>query len=287
MSDVAQCLIWVNHDCEIATLDEKYLRLSGIVDPATHEWHVKDRAKLDALLQAAEAGARQGIAFAEKAEVDSSVLCMIYERAAQLRIQNDDASALEALRNYWRCALLGNMCWQLAHSHKAQPVDLTSTPTGNSDKKPDGSPLVNPDSKNKPPDILTVKPSPTNSNPPSTGTNTVVVASAPAAPVASPPVISPAIAQPAVVEDPPVAPIAPNETEHHAPPRALPVTDDPVPAPPAAPAADANIPVAPVARAEDYSGTDATPATNAPPVIGPVPPSNKSNNSDGQTPVFP
>ena len=110
LSDAALCLIWVNHDCEIATLDEKYLRLSGTVDPVTHEWHVKDRARLDALLQSAEAGARLGIAFAEKAEVDSSVLSLIYERASYLRIQSDDAAALDALRHYWRCALLGNMC---------------------------------------------------------------------------------------------------------------------------------------------------------------------------------
>lgn len=43
LSDAALCLIWVNHDCEIATLDEKYLRLSGTMDPVTHEWRLKDR----------------------------------------------------------------------------------------------------------------------------------------------------------------------------------------------------------------------------------------------------
>jgi hypothetical protein len=302
LSDAAQCLIWVNHDCEIATLDEKYLRLSGIVDPATHEWHVKDRAKLDALLQLAEAGARQGIAFAEKAEVDSSVLCMIYERASNLRIQTDDASALEALRNYWRCALLGNMCWQLAHFHKAEPVDLTSAPAGNSDNKTNAGPLATSDTKNKPSDTSTVKPSSANPPSPSTGTNTVVVTQPPAPPVSGPAVANPPIAQPVVAEDPPVAPIAPSAAEHPAPPRAMPVTDDPepatppVPGPPTpptppAPAAttdDSNVPVAPVAKSQDYAGANAPPAaTNAPPVIGPVPPSNKSDNSDSHTPVFP
>jgi hypothetical protein len=291
LSNVAQCLIWVNNDCEIATLDEKYLRLSGIIDPATHEWHVKDRAKLDALLQTAEAGARQGIAFAEKAEVDSSVLSMIYERAAHLRIQDDDASALEALRNYWRCALLGNMCWQLAHSHKAQPVDLTATPpdnsgqkpTGNGDKKTSDKTIAGADNKTQPPNTPPVKPSPANANPPPASTNTMVVAPPPTAPVAVPPV-----AQPVVAEDPPVAPIATNETEHPAPPRALPVTDNSAPpAPVAATPDETNIPVAPIARSQDYAGTGATPATNAPPVIGPVPPANKSDNSDGHTPTFP
>jgi hypothetical protein len=102
LSDAALCLIWVNNDCEIATLDEKYLRLNGTMDPSTHDWHVKDRGKLDALLQMAEIGARHGIAFAEKAEIDPSVLAMIYEKAAHQRLQGDDVSALDALRNYWR-----------------------------------------------------------------------------------------------------------------------------------------------------------------------------------------
>jgi hypothetical protein len=134
LSDVAACLIWVNNDCEIAALDEKYLHLNGAVDPVTHEWHLKDRAKLDALLQSAEGGARQGITFAERAEVDTSVLDMIFERASQLRLAEDDASGLAALRNYWRCALLGNMCWQLAHTRKAEPVDLAAD---KADKKKD------------------------------------------------------------------------------------------------------------------------------------------------------
>lgn len=122
LSNVARCLIWVNSNCEIATLDEKYIRLNGAIDPTTHEWKVKDRPRLDALLQMAEIGARQGIAFAEKTGIDPSVLAMIYERASNQRSQANDAAGLDALRNYWRCALLGNMCWQLAHTRKAQPV---------------------------------------------------------------------------------------------------------------------------------------------------------------------
>ncbi len=124
LSDVAQCLIWVNTDCEIATLDQKYLRLGGTVDPATREWHLKDRAKLDALLQTAQSGALEGATFAQEAEVNPSVFGMIYERAAYLQQHGDDANGLDGLRSYWRCALLGNMCWQLAHTHKAAAVDL-------------------------------------------------------------------------------------------------------------------------------------------------------------------
>ncbi len=49
---------------------------------------------------------------------------MIYEKAAHQRTRGNDASSLDALRNFWRCALLGNMCWQLAHTRRAAPVTL-------------------------------------------------------------------------------------------------------------------------------------------------------------------
>ena len=136
LSDVAQCLIWVNTDCEIATLDEKYLRLTGTVDPVTRTWHVKDRAQLDTLLQLAESGAREGAAFAQEAQVNPDIFAMILENASHLRQHGDDSSALSGLRAYWRCALLGNMCWQLAHTHKAAAVDLsTETPAGKKSDK--------------------------------------------------------------------------------------------------------------------------------------------------------
>jgi hypothetical protein len=126
LSDVAQCLIWVNTDCEIASLDQKYLRLKGAIDPTTREWHVQNRAQLDALLDLATTGAQQGAAFANQAQVSPDVFAMILERASYLRQHGDDTNALAGLRNYWRCALLGNMCWQLAHTHKAAAVDLSA-----------------------------------------------------------------------------------------------------------------------------------------------------------------
>lgn len=308
LSDVAACLIWVNNDCEIATLDEKYLRLNGTVDASTHEWHLKDRAKLDALLQAAEIGARQGISFAEKAEVDTSVLDMIYERASQLRIAGDDISALDALRNYWRCALIGNMCWQLAHAHKAQPVDVAGADdkdkSGKKDeKKSDDKDKTKDEAKDKTPDKTAPAPTPPpaepvapnvveNPKPPASVTNADVP---PSAPTPAPP--SPA---PVVKTDAPPTPT--NDVDTSKAPRALPVTDAelnpastptpapvPVPAPAPAPSptpaptpgpvvtpsvnADAgtdSIPVAPVARTEDYTGGD----TNAPPAKPPVPNTN-------------
>jgi hypothetical protein len=126
LTDPAACLIWVDHECEIATLDEKYLRLNGSMEAATHEWKIKDHAKLDALVQMAEIGARRGITFAAKTDIDPSVLAMIYEKAANQRTRGTDAASLDSLRNFWRCALLGNMCWQLAHTRKAEAVDLSN-----------------------------------------------------------------------------------------------------------------------------------------------------------------
>jgi len=286
LSDVALCLIWANDDCEIATLDEKYLRLNGTVDPVTHEWQVKDRAKLDALLQSAELGARRGIAFAEKVEVDPSVLSMIYEKTAYLRIQNDDASALDALRNYWRCALIGNLCWQLAHTHKAKPVEAANTaapgkPSTDGDKKPDDKqPAKTEDKPNVTVTVTTDKPAPASDKP------------VPAPDKPNPPEATPAVTNDTLVVAPP--PPATNQVDDpKPPPRALPVTDDTdttnaPPMPPVPPAPPANTEAdkeakAPAAdkdknKGEDYTGmgndspADTATTTNAAPVIGPVPP---------------
>ncbi len=360
LSDVALCLIWVNNDCEIATLDEKYLRLNGTMDPSTHEWRVKDRGKLDALLQMAEIGARHGIAFAEKAEIDPSVLAMIYERAAHQRIEGDDASALDALRNYWRCALLGNVCWQLAHTLKAQPVNLSSAPPGGNadkpakkdEKKTDVAATAQGDDKTKKDKTPAAAPTPAAStngvvavNPPvapiatkevdipvapiatheavtpaapPASTNTVVAVNPPVAPIATKkddipvapiatheavtPAAPPASTNTVVAVNPPVAPIASKEDDIPVAPIATHKMDQPAPPPtppappntPAPPPAakasddtnDMNIPVAPVAKAEDYAGSGAPPATNAAPITGPIPPSNKSDNADDHGGAF-
>jgi hypothetical protein len=245
LTDVALCLIWVNHDCEIATLDEKYLRLGGSMDPVTHQWHVKDRGKLDAMLQMAEIGARHGIAFAEKAEIDPSILAMIYERAAHERLEGDDASALDSLRNYWRCALLGNVCWQLAHTPKAQPVDLTAVAPGKDSSKPTQAS----DGKNGAP----ATPAPATT----TSTNTVVVVNPPNAQTTTnqivTPVPPPAPTNTEVVVNPPVAPIA---TNSDVPPEPTPNYSDAGPMnPPVAPIATNadNIPVAPIATNADVA----------------------------------
>jgi hypothetical protein len=286
LTDPALCLIWVNHDCEIATLDEKYLRLGGAVDPVTHEWKIKDRAKLDALLQMAEIGARRGIMFASKTGVNSSVLAMIYEKAAHQRTRGSDASSLDALRNFWRCALLGNMCWQLAHTHKAEAVDLSALAAADDKtKKPDkgkkgDKPAATP--PNKPAAVATAtgtKTPPANANTvvtvnPQGGTTTAtqVVTPAPTpapTPVPTPPAsLEPAPNNPAsVVVAPPTEPV---ETPAQEP------TPAPKPAPTPITADDLNIPVAPIAKTEDLANAPAPVPTPVPsptptPVPSPVP----------------
>jgi hypothetical protein len=307
LSDAALCLIWVNNDCEIATLDEKYLRLSGTMDPSTHEWRVKDRGKLDALLQMAELGARHGIAFAEKAEIDPSVLAMIYETAGRQRLQGDDASALDALRNYWRCALLGNVCWQLAHTPKAQPVDLSSIPAA--EKKTDATASANADDKTKNDNSANATSSPTSStntvvvvNPtdgqtttneivtpiaPSSATDTVVTVNPPVAPVATNeiaiPVAPPAATNAEVVVNPPVASIATNEIVIPVAPIATNQANNPAPPP--------TPPVPPVANASTTNSTSppTLPIPPAPPTAPPPAPAVTASNdtNDASIPVAP
>jgi len=285
LSNVALCLIWVNNDCEIATLDEKYLRLNGSMDSATHEWHIKDRPKLDALLQMAEIGAREGIAFAEKTEINPSIFAMIYEKASHQRTEGNDSASLDALRNYWRCALLGNMCWQLAHTHKAQPVapadtepavaktdkqDKSDKKDGEKTKKEETAPetvtVTDDETAPKAPndtDHTVVKVTPKGT----TTTNVVEKAAEPkpstnAADNANPPRAPDTnAATPAAI---PVAPIATNEMAH-AEPSAAPDTNAVIPvapvatnevtmaAPPPTPDTNAVIPVAPIAPKEVHA----------------------------------
>ncbi len=281
LSDTAACLVWANNDCEIAALDEKYLRLGGTIDPATHEWHLKDRARLDALLQMAETGARQGIAFAEKAEVNTAVLDMIYEKAAQLRIQGDDASALDALRNFWRCALLGNLCWQLAHAQKTEAVDLSAD--NNAKKDGDKGPAQGATGTPKPGAQPPTAPTPTaaSTNAPPAAASSAQTAASTNAPPATP---APAAAStevhaaanvgtPAAVAAQAASP--PTNSPPPAPeiPRALPVTNaDVVATPPPAPPATNDVDTANAPRA--LPATDATAqanaATNAPPAAPPA-----------------
>jgi len=269
LSDVAQCLIWVNTDCEIASLDQKYLRLGGTFDAATHDWHVKDRSKLDTLLQLAETGALQGSAYAGQAQVDPSVFGMILERATYLREHGDDSNALAGLRNYWRCALLGNMCWQLAHTHKAAVVDLSAEAGG--DKKDKDKDKDKSSDKDKTADNAKPGDKDKSSTPDknATASATNAAPAAPSAPAPTNTVEAPANSPTtnAAPENPHAAPqpVVSAETEKPATPAP---EKTPTPAPTPAPAELP--PIAPIATAADLN-TNVPPAdlsddTNVPPV---------------------
>lgn len=119
LSDTAQALTWANRYCEVAALTFKYLGPGGVFEAFSRERKNQNRAFLQNMLKGAELAARRGIAFAERAGVEPSILVMVYERASYLRGSADEEEQLEALQSYWRCSLLGNLCWQLGGTGSA------------------------------------------------------------------------------------------------------------------------------------------------------------------------
>ncbi len=118
-SDPAKCMAWVNLYCELAALEQKYLLLRGSFDEQTGEWTASSRASLERLVQNAEQGAREGIYAASQVGVAPDVFAMIFERAGALRASDRHEDRLEGLKQYWRCGLMGQLCWQLAFVPKA------------------------------------------------------------------------------------------------------------------------------------------------------------------------
>ncbi|MEM1058828.1 MAG: hypothetical protein AAGK14_06240 [Verrucomicrobiota bacterium] len=124
LSDVARCLIWVNDYCELETLNLKYLKLNGYYDEKTQTWEIPRRAILQQMVQFADLAARRGIAFAEEVKVDPAIMAMIYSRANYLRNSENTDDRLESLRQFWRCTMLGNMCWQLGYVPRARATPV-------------------------------------------------------------------------------------------------------------------------------------------------------------------
>jgi hypothetical protein len=241
----------------------------------------------------AEIGAREGIAFADKTGIDPSVLAMIYEKASHERTETTDTAALNALRNYWRCALLGNMCWQLAHTHKAQPVVVENAPAPDKNDKPD--------KKADKPATAQAQNDATAPKAPKETDHTVVKVTPDGATTTNV-VAQPAEPKPATNADenvnPPVAPIATNEMANTEPPPPATKADSPPVAPVATPE---NPPIAPIAT-PDYSAVVVPPgevhaamhptATNteavvAPPVIPVAPIASETTNPPVPPPAPP
>ncbi len=124
LSETAQSLVWVNDYIELAILDEKYRRLGASYESNSMKWRIEDRAALQNLLQVAELNARRGIAQARSIGMDTTILALIYESASTLRTAEESSMLLEGVRQYWRCALLGNLSWQLGALPRAMGEPL-------------------------------------------------------------------------------------------------------------------------------------------------------------------
>ena len=127
LSETAQSLAWVNDYIELAILDEKYRRLGVAFETNLMGWRIEDRAALQNLLQVAELNARRGIAQARSIGMDTTILALIYESASTLRTSEDSGMLLEGVRQYWRCALLGNLSWQLGALPRAMGEPMIDT----------------------------------------------------------------------------------------------------------------------------------------------------------------
>ncbi|GAB4247955.1 MAG: hypothetical protein OHK005_14370 [Candidatus Methylacidiphilales bacterium] len=127
LSDAAAALAWVNDYCEVAMLEQQYLRLGGTFDPARLEWRIQNKEALGAMLATGDISARRGIMAAGEVGADPTILTMIYQNASSLRREENPSIQMEALRQYWRCALLGNMVWQLGSGPPPAPESESET----------------------------------------------------------------------------------------------------------------------------------------------------------------
>ncbi len=128
MSPSADCLSWVNTLCEIEALRAKYLVMDGVFDTGSARWLLRSDALLERMIQSAEAGSRRGVGFLQKIGVNPAILQLIHERGDGMRHRIDADDRIEALRQYWRCSLLGSLCWQLT-----LPAPEPSVPAAESD----------------------------------------------------------------------------------------------------------------------------------------------------------
>ncbi len=112
-SEWMECLTWANAAATLSRLNVQYLQLGGQWDANARRWQMDRRAMLQMMLETAEGGAREGIALAQRAGVETTALALIFERASYLRGVAQPLQQLEALSEFWRCALLGSLIDQL------------------------------------------------------------------------------------------------------------------------------------------------------------------------------
>lgn len=113
LSDTAKMFDWANQYCEVVTLQRKYIGYDDLFQPGTPE--VSSKGALQNMHQIADLNAKAGISLAERGGVDPSVLILIYQKANYLKDSSDPDDLLEATQAYWRCSLLGDLCWQLGY----------------------------------------------------------------------------------------------------------------------------------------------------------------------------
>lgn len=118
-NDIAQCFLNVNYFLEAELLNQKYFHLNASLELDSLRWSLSNSITLEKLLQNAEIAARTGMSAARSADIDGSPLAMIYEYATVLRLSDQDQDRIEALRQFWRCAWLGYLSWQLGHIPQA------------------------------------------------------------------------------------------------------------------------------------------------------------------------
>jgi len=273
ISPSADCLSWINTLCEIDALRAKYLVMDGVFDADSARWLLRSDALLERMIQSAEAGARRGIAFLEKLGVDPAALRLVHERGDGLRHGIDADDRIEALRQYWRCSLFGNLCWQLT---LPAPEPVAPTPVVATEDTSSRRAL--PAGENPPPESTPMESAAPAAAPVENGAKSLPTRSARRSPwwgrrtgtVQAPRAIPVVPTNEQPTQPIPPTPAAPGAAPAEAP-RAMPVapTDEqpapaPQPIPPAAPgAAPAEAP-----RAMPVAPTDEQPA----PAPQPVPP---------------
>lgn len=138
LNDSVRCFFLINICCELSLIAENRIWPGGKLGESSD-----GEQALKTLLDAANRSARSSMAQALKGGVDLSILACIHERARDLSLKSSRSSKLEALREFWRCDLLGKTYSQLVQkASRPSQEDRTGASTPSSVKA-----LLTPDSE--------------------------------------------------------------------------------------------------------------------------------------------